>query len=274
LKVITERELNQLVSKALIEFQSNPGAENQPVPAAAKLNAVDVARLIDHTLLQPEATEVQIQQLCREAKQYRFASVCVNPTWVPLARTLLTDSLVKVATVVGFPFGATLPEVKAFETERAIQQGAHEIDMVINVGRLKSGQHQVVFQDVTSVVAVARRSGAIVKAIIETALLSEEEKIAACVLVQAGGADFVKTSTGFSTAGATVADVALMRRVVGPNMGIKASGGVRSIQFLQELVAAGATRIGARYSVKLMEELAGTTPNGHVPPNKKTEEAY
>jgi deoxyribose-phosphate aldolase len=230
--------------------------------------------MIDHTLLQPDATETQIQQLCREAKQYRFASVCVNPTWVPLARNLLVDSLVKVATVAGFPLGATLPEVKAFEAERAIQSGAHEIDMVINVGRLKSGNHQIVFQDITSVVAVARRSGALVKAIIETSLLTEEEKVAACVLAQAGGVDFVKTSTGFSKAGATVADVALIRRVVGPNLGIKAAGGIHSIQFLQELVAAGATRIGASASVKLMEELAGTSTNGHVPPNKKTEEAY
>jgi deoxyribose-phosphate aldolase len=145
--------------------------------------------------------------------------------------------------------------------------------MVINIGRLKSGNHQVVFQDVTSVVAVARRSGALVKAIIETALLTEEEKVAACVLAQAGGVDFVKTSTGFSTGGATVADIALMRRVVGPNLGIKASGGVRSLQLLQELVAAGATRIGASASVKIMEELAGNA-NGQMPPNKKTEESY
>ena len=269
---MTEKELNQLVSKAMVLAQSSAGAENQPSPAAAKLNAADVARLIDHTLLQADATEAQIEQLCREAKQYRFASVCVNPTWVPLARTLLSDSLVKVATVVGFPLGASLPEVKAFETERAIQGGAHEIDMVINVGRLKSGNHQVVFQDVTSVVAVAPRSGALVKAIIETALLTEEEKVAACVLAQAGGVDFVKTSTGFSKAGATVADVALMRRVGGPTLGIKAAGGIRTLQNLQEMVAAGATRVGASASVKIMEEVAGTTAN--VPPNKKTEDAY
>jgi len=263
-----------MVNKAWVAIHNNPSPDNQPAPAGAKLNAAEVARIIDHTLLQPESTETQIQQLCREAKQYRFASVCVNPTWVPLARNLLVDSLVKVTTVVGFPLGATLPEVKAFEAERAIQSGAHEVDMVINVGRLKSGHHQIVFQDITSVVAVARRSGALVKAIIETALLTEEEKVAACVLAQAGGVDFIKTSTGFSIGGATVADVALIRRVVGPAMGIKASGGVRSIQLLHELVAAGATRIGARYSVKLMEELAGIPTNGHVPPNKKTEEAY
>jgi deoxyribose-phosphate aldolase len=271
---MTEKELDQLVSKALVAAHSSSGAEGQPTPAAAKLNASEVARLIDHTLLQADATEAQIEQLCREAKQFRFASVCVNPTWVPLARTLLVDSLVKVATVVGFPLGAALPEVKAFEAERAIQGGAHEIDMVINVGRLKSGHHQIVFQDVTSVVAVARRSGALVKAIIETALLTEEEKVAACVLAQAGGVDFVKTSTGFSKGGATVADVALMRRVVGPTLGIKAAGGIRSLQTLQELVAAGATRIGASSSVKIMEEVSGGAANSHMPPNKKTEDAY
>jgi deoxyribose-phosphate aldolase len=250
------------------------GEDNQPVPSAVKVNAAEIARLIDHTMLQADATEGQIEQLCREAKHYRFASVCVNPTWVPLARTLLVDSLVKVATVVGFPLGASLPETKAFETERAIQGGAHEIDMVINVGRLKSGSHQVVFQDVTAVVAVAHRSGALVKAIIETALLTEEEKVAACVLAQAGGVDFVKTSTGFSKSGATVADVALMRRVVGPSLGIKAAGGIRNLQTLQEMVAAGATRIGASASVQIMEEVAGSAANGQVPPTKKGEESY
>ncbi len=270
----SEQDLDQLVSKALVQAHNNAGSEDQPTPSAVKLTSAEVARLIDHTLLQPNATEAQIQQLCHEAKQYRFASVCVNPTWVPVARTLLVDSLVKVATVVGFPLGASMPEVKAFEAERAIQVGAHEIDMVINVGRLKSGNHQVVFQDVTSVVAMARRSGALVKAIIETALLTEEEKVAACVLAQAGGVDFVKTSTGFNGGGATVADVALMRRVVGPTLGIKAAGGIRSIQQLQEMVAAGATRIGASASVKMMEEMAGMPSNGHVPPNKKAEDSY
>ncbi|MCC6454815.1 MAG: deoxyribose-phosphate aldolase [Caldilineaceae bacterium] len=238
------------------------------------MSASEVARLIDHTLLSPDATEAQIEQLCREAKQYRFASVCVNPTWVSLCRSLLVDSLVKVASVVGFPLGATLPEVKAFEAERAIQAGAHEIDMVINVGRLKSGHHQVVFQDVTSVVAVARRSGALVKAIIETGLLTEEEKVAACVLAQAGGVDFVKTSTGFSRGGATLEDVALMRRVVGPTLGIKASGGIRSAQAVQEFVAAGATRIGASAGVKIMEELTAPASNGHAASEDVTGEPY
>jgi deoxyribose-phosphate aldolase len=278
LKELSEKELDQLVSQALATAltsdKNNVLSDNQPSPNAAKLNPNDVARLIDHTLLLPDATEAQIQQLCRDAKHYRFASVCVNPTWVSLARTLLVDSLVKVATVVGFPLGATLPEAKAFESERAIQAGAHEIDMVFNIGRLKSGNHQVVFQDVTSVVAVARHSGALVKAILETSLLTEEEKVAACVLAQAGGVDFVKTSTGFSKGGATVADVALMRRVVGPTLGIKASGGIRTLQTLQDMVAAGATRIGASASVSIMEELMGAPANGSMPPNKKTEEQY
>jgi deoxyribose-phosphate aldolase len=279
LSSLSEKELDQLVSKALAQALSDPGADSQPAASTVRLGASDVARLIDHTLLIAEATESAIQQLCREAKHYRFASVCVNPTWAPLARGLLVDSPVKVATVVGFPLGATLPEVKAFEAERAIQAGAHEIDMVINIGRLKSGHHQTVFHDVTSVVAVARRSGALVKAIIETALLTEEEKVAACVLAQAGGVDFVKTSTGMSSGGATVADVALIRRVVGPTMGIKASGGVRSLQLLQDLVAAGATRIGARYSLKLMDEVAALAANGHSSPSvtnsgAKTRESY
>ena len=252
------QELNQLVTNAVAQAQS-AAEPNKGAAAVAneELTAAQAAKLIDHTLLQPEATEAQIRQLCAEAKVNKFASVCVNPTWVSLCRTLLTDSPVKVCTVIGFPLGATMPEVKAFEAERAIQAGAHEVDMVINIGRLKTGDHQTVFQDVAAVVSVAHRYGALVKAIIETALLTEEEKVAACVLAQAGGVDFVKTSSGFSTAGATVADVALMRRVVGPTLGVKASGGIRSVQALRDMVAAGATRIGARYGVKIMQEFAG-----------------
>ncbi len=271
---LSEQDLGQLVSKALVQVRGESDAEKVPQPTRLKMSASEVARLIDHTLLSPDATEAQIEQLCREAKQYRFASVCVNPTWVSLCRSLLVDSLVKVASVVGFPLGATLPEVKAFEAERAIQAGAHEIDMVINVGRLKSGHHQVVFQDVTAVVAVARRSGALVKVIIETGLLNEEEKVAACVLAQAGGVDFVKTSTGFSRGGATLEDVALMRRVVGPTLGIKASGGIRSAQAVQEFVAAGATRIGASAGVKIMEELTAPASNGHAVSEDVTGEPY
>jgi deoxyribose-phosphate aldolase len=244
-----------MVSQALAEF----GNEGQGAESAAPLptiSATEAAGMIDHTLLKPEAVEAQIRQLCQEAKQYRFASVCVNPTWVAFCRALLADSPVKVCTVVGFPLGAGLAEVKAFEAERAVQAGAHELDMVINIGRLKGGDHQTVFQDVAAVVAVARRTGALVKAIIETALLTQDEKVAACVLAQAAGVDFVKTSTGFNGGGATAADVTLMRRVVGPNLGVKAAGGVRSALDLQMMVAAGATRIGASAGVKIVQELA------------------
>jgi deoxyribose-phosphate aldolase len=166
----------------------------------------------------------------------------------------LVDSPVKVCTVIGFPLGATLPEVKAFEAERAIQAGAHEVDMVINIGRLKGGEHEVVFHDVAAVVAVAHRYGALVKTILEMGLLSEEEKVAACALAQAAGADFVKTATGFSGGGATVADVALMRRVVGPTLGVKAAGGIRTAADLRAMVAAGATRIGASAGVQILRE--------------------
>lgn len=251
-----EKSASELQEMVVLAVQRSLG-EGGETPAPAQplnLSAADAARLIDHTLLKPDATEEQVRKLCREAQEYRFASVCVNPTWVGLCRTLLVESPVKVCTVVGFPLGATLPEVKAFEAERALQAGAHEIDMVINVGRLKSGNHQIVFQDVAAVVSVARRAGALVKAIIETALLSEEEKVAACVLAQAGGVDFVKTSTGFSGGGATVADVTLMRRVVGPVLGVKASGGIRTAEDVRRLVAAGATRIGASAGVAIVQE--------------------
>ena len=255
----SERDLNQLVVNTLARVREDGGAAAaQPT---VSLTPEQAARLIDHTLLKPEATEAQVRQLCDEAKLYRFASVCVHPTWVGLCRMELAESPVKVCAVVGFPLGATLPEVKAFEAERAVQAGAHEIDMVINVGRLKTGDNQTVFQDVAAVVSTAHRFGAIVKVIIETALLNEEEKVAACALAQAAGADFVKTSTGFSTGGATVADVALMRRVVGPTLGVKAAGGIRTAADLRAMVAAGATRIGASAGVKIVEELkAEATP--------------
>jgi deoxyribose-phosphate aldolase len=184
-----------------------------------------IAQLIDHTLLKPEATREQIDRLCHEALEYRFASVCVNPTHVARCAELLRESDVKVCTVVGFPLGATTTAVKAYETRQAIDDGATEIDMVINVGALKSGDFDTVQADIAAVVDTAHAAGALVKVIIETALLSDEEKAAACRLAQAAGAEFVKTSTGFGPGGATVEDVALMRRVVGPEMGVKASGG-------------------------------------------------
>lgn len=271
---LSEQELNQLVGKALIEVRSADEAEGKFVDSAPKLTMAETAHLIEHTLLKPEATEAQIRQLCQEAKHYGFASVCVNPTWVALSKTLLVDSLVKVCSVAGFPMGATLPEAKAFEAERAVQAGAHEIDMVINVGRLKSGDHHVVFQDVVAVVAVARRYGALVKAILETSLLSKEEKVAACVLAQAAGVDFVKTSTGFNGGRATVADISLMRRVVGPTLGVKASGGVRSAYDVQLMVAAGATRIGTSAGVKIMEDFAAGSTNGQTPSGNAIKERY
>jgi deoxyribose-phosphate aldolase len=268
--------LHQLVGKALEQVAAaGPLAEGAAAPGAGEWLSPDAAaRLIDHTLLKPEATADQIRQLCAEAKQYRFASVCVHPTWVALCREQLVDSPVKVCTVAGFPSGATLPEVKAFETERALQAGAHEVDMVINVGRLRGGDHQAVFHDIAAVVTVARRMGALVKAIIETGLLSDEEKVAACVLAQAAGVDFVKTSTGFNGGGATAADVALMRRVVGPDLGVKAAGGIRTAADFMQMVAAGATRIGASAGVKIVQELAAPAAGAAQPSAARTRDAY
>lgn len=213
-----------------------------------------VAPLIDHTLLRPEATREQIVKLCEEARRFCFASVCVNPMWVPLCSQLLALSDVKVCTVVGFPLGATLTEAKRLETEQAVKLGAHEIDMVIPVGALRSGDLDQVYLDIRAVVEAAHRGGAIVKVIIEAALLDDEQKILACALSRLAGAEFVKTSTGFGPAGASIHDVELMRRVVGDEMGIKAAGGIRSFEDLQKMAAAGATRIGASASVKILEE--------------------
>jgi len=219
--------------------------------------ARQLARFIDHTILKPEATESQIRQLCAEAAQYGFATVCVNPTWVHLCAELLRNTPVKVCTVVGFPLGATLPEVKAYETRRSVRLGAEEIDMVINVGALKSGDYALVERDIAGVAQACREEGAHSKVIIEAALLTDEEKIQACTLSKSAGADFVKTSTGFGPGGATVEDVALMRRVVGSAMGVKAAGGIRSLQDATGMVQAGATRIGASASVKIMQEATG-----------------
>ena len=212
-----------------------------------------IARMIDHTLLKPDATAEQIRQLCQDARTYNFASVCVNPTWIALAAELLADAPPVVCTVIGFPLGATLPEVKAFETRECITKGAQEVDMVMNIGALKSGDAGLVEQDIRAVVEAA--DGVTVKVIIETALLTENEKIKACELSQTAGADFVKTSTGFSGGGATVEDIELMRRVVGSDMGVKASGGIRNAEDARALIAAGATRLGASAGVKIMQEL-------------------
>jgi deoxyribose-phosphate aldolase len=216
--------------------------------------ARDIAHYIDHTLLKPDASQDQIAQLCYEARKYGFAAVCVNPTHVKLCAQLLKDSPVKVCTVVGFPLGATPPEVKAYEAQQAIMDGAQEVDMVINVGALKSRDYELVERDIATVARVAHNHGAICKVIIEAALLTDEEKVKACALAKAAGADYVKTSTGFGPGGATVEDVLLMRRTVGPEVGIKAAGGIRSFEDAKSMISAGATRIGASAGIKIVQE--------------------
>ena len=226
----------------------------QAPQAAPPMPPAQVARLIDHTLLKPEATRSDIDRLCQEARAHLFASVCVNPTYVRQAREALRGITVKVCCVVGFPLGAQPPESKALETRRAIREGAREIDMVINIGALKSKDDALVLKDIRAVVEACRESRVLSKVILETALLSDEEKVRGCELSMKAGADFVKTSTGFSSKGATVEDVALMRRTVGPTMGVKAAGGIRTLADAQKMIAAGATRIGASASVKMMAE--------------------
>lgn len=213
-----------------------------------------LSHMIDHTLLKPGATQDEIAQLCYEARKWGFASVCVNPSYVKLCADLLKGSDVLVCTVVGFPLGATSTESKVFETQKAIRDGATEVDMVINVGALRSRDYELVERDVASVARACHAGGAILKVIIEAALLDDEEKVAACQLAKVAGADFVKTSTGFGPGGATAEDVALMRRVVGPKIGVKAAGGIRSLADAQRMIAAGASRIGASASVKILQE--------------------
>ncbi len=212
--------------------------------------------MIDHTLLKPEATEADIRKVCAEARQYGFASVCVNPCWVRLVAGELAGSGVKTCAVVGFPLGANTTEIKVAETAEVIRGGAQEIDMVLNVGELRGGNHKAVRDDIRAVVETAHANGAIVKVILETALLDREQKVKACLLAKEAGADFVKTSTGFGPGGATVEDVALMRQTVGPAMGVKASGGVRTLEDLKKMAAAGANRVGTSASVKIVEATA------------------
>ena len=242
-------------------FRCAREATSVPSPPAA-LTPQTLAGMIDHTALKPQTTEADVRQLCDEARRYGFASVCINPCYVQQAAADVQASPVKVCTVIGFPLGATLPAVKAEEARQAIKAGADEVDMVQNVGLLKSGRYADVQADIQAVVEAARTphqargrrsGGALVKVILETALLTDEEKMIACVLAEAAGADFVKTSTGFSTGGATPEDIALMRLAVGDRLGIKASGGVRSFKEAQAVVAQGATRIGASSSVALVE---------------------
>jgi len=214
---------------------------------------LNLASTIDHTLLKPDATPEQIAQLCFEARKHSFASVCINPAWVKLCAQLLEGSPVKVCTVIGFPLGASATDVKVFETNKAIDDGASEIDMVINIGALKARDLELVARDIRGVVTASHARGAIVKVIIEAALLNDEEKTIACMLSKEAAADFVKTSTGFASGGATVHDVELMRRVVGPEMGVKAAGGVRTFEDAQAMLHAGATRIGASAGVKIIQ---------------------
>jgi deoxyribose-phosphate aldolase len=221
-----------------------------------------VAGMIDHTLLKPDASRADIEALCREAAEYSFATVCVNPTWVAECGRRLRGTSVKVCSVVGFPLGATTPDTKHYETRRVIFDGAREIDMVINVGALKSGDLGAVERDIEAVTRPCREAGVLSKVIIEAALLNDDEKVAACTLAKAAGADYVKTSTGFGPGGATAADVALMRRVVGEEMGVKAAGGVRDLEGLKALVAAGATRVGASAGVRIVQQSRGEQPAG------------
>lgn len=218
------------------------------------MNKQELARYIDHTILKPDASESDIIKLCREALEYKFASVCVNASNVKLADSFLNGTEVKVCTVVGFPLGATTKETKAFEAVQAIDNGASEVDMVLNIGALKSGKHDTVFEDIKAV-AEACKGKALLKVIIETCLLTDEEKVTACELSQKAGADFVKTSTGFSSSGAKIEDIILMRRTVGPEMGVKASGGIRNLESALKMIEAGATRIGASASVSILNEL-------------------
>ncbi len=276
-----ERIIEQITRQVLllIQEEADAGAESAPAGPISAHNYVErvqpvvnagadriastlgimptdgsLAHMIDHTILKPEATQDQIAQLCYEARKYGFASVCVNPTNVKLCAQLLQGSGVPVCTVVGFPLGATSTEVKVFETQQAIRDGATEVDMVINVGALKSRDYELVERDIASIARACHAGNAILKVIIEAALLTDEEKVIACQLAKVADADFVKTSTGFGPGGATVEDVALMRRVVGPTIGVKAAGGIRTYEEATQMIAAGATRIGASASVKIMQE--------------------
>lgn len=227
------------------------------IGVGSQLDDIALARMIDHTLLKADATTKDIEKLCSEAKQYHFASVCINPGYVKLAAKLLAGTDVKVCTVIGFPLGATSTAAKRAETEAAIADGATEVDMVINIGQLKSENYDYVFNDINQVVLAAKRNNVVSKVIIETALLTDEEKVKACLISKEAKSDFVKTSTGFSTGGATAADIALMRYVVGSSVGVKASGGVRSLEDAELMIESGADRIGASASVKIVTGKGG-----------------
>ncbi len=266
MSTITSKDIEQIISQIIAEKQL--GGDYRPFSydaandlisfGASRIGAVapscppkyELAHWIDHTLLKPDATQQEVESICKDAREHNFASVCINPTWVPLAYKMLRGYESRVCTVVGFPLGATFPEVKAQETKSAIEAGADEIDMVINVGALKSGDYALVERDIRAVTRAAGRR--LVKVILETCLLTDEEKVQASAISKKAGANFVKTSTGFSSGGATVKDVALMRQAVGSEMGVKASGGVRTYEEACKMVEAGATRIGASASVAIV----------------------
>ncbi|NWF50815.1 MAG: deoxyribose-phosphate aldolase [Ignavibacteriaceae bacterium] len=251
--VITQpNAVKNIVNSGASRIAAGPGVGDH-------LNDKKLAAMIDHTLLKPDATIDEIKALCDEARKYSFASVCVNPCYVQLCSEMLSNTKVKVCTVIGFPLGASTTENKKHETEEAVRNGAQEIDMVINIGQLKSGNYDYVASDIRAVVASAKSKGALVKVILETALLSDEEKIKACIICKNEKADFVKTSTGFSKGGATTGDIALMKYVVGSSMGVKASGGIRSREDAEAMVKSGADRIGASASVKI---ISGETAKG------------
>ena len=243
--------------RADVERIVDAGASRIGIVLGETATAHDWASLIDHTLLKPEASESDIKKLCNEAMQFGFASVCVNPSWVKKAAEFLRGSNVPVCTVIGFPLGATLSDVKAYEARRSIFNGAREVDMVINIGALKSGDDCTVEDDIRAVAQAAHENNVLLKVIIETALLTDDEKVRACLASKNAGADFVKTSTGFAKGGATADDVALMRRTVGRSLGVKASGGVKGIDDARKMFEAGATRIGASVGVKIAQEASG-----------------
>jgi deoxyribose-phosphate aldolase len=255
----TKEQLIREITEEFLKRFAGSVAEDLKGPRVECHAASDIAKCIDHTLLKPDATESQICQLCKEAAQFGFATVCINPAWVELCSQLLRGTDIGVCTVVGFPLGASAADVKVHEARRAIVDGAKELDMVINVGKLKSGQDAEVLEEIRQVARAAHEGGARLKVIIETALLSNEEKIRACTLASQAYADFVKTSTGFGPGGATAEDVALIRRIVGNEIGVKAAGGIRDLATVRQMIAAGATRIGASASVKIIEEANRST---------------
>jgi len=254
----TQERWSHQVAEKIRAIQSR--SEALPSAPVNEIGAAELAKMIDHTLLKADATKDQIVALCQQAHEYGFASVCVNPSYVALCYDLLKKTDVEVCSVIGFPLGATLTEVKAYEAERAIAAGATEIDMVIHIGALKAQDYERVHRDIAAVAQVCHANDAILKVIIETALLTDEGKIAACYLAQEAAADFVKTSTGFGPGGAKVEDVSLMRRTIGPQMGLKAAGGIHSYQDAMAMIQAGATRIGASAGIKIVQQARAEEP--------------